>query len=92
MDNIIAMEEGHGECNLTSDDSGLDLRKSAILGFDVREEVSASDQILKDVASTMLALWLFGELDTYIVLSVTKTFSSPMMFGWRMLERISNSR
>jgi hypothetical protein len=54
MNNVIVVQEGYSERNLTRDDRGLDFCESAVLGFDVREKVSTSDQILKDVAATRL--------------------------------------
>ena len=50
MDNVLPVKKVEGDKNLSDDDGSLDFEQFPVLELDKREEVSSSNEILKDVS------------------------------------------
>ena len=81
MDNISPVQEFKGDKNLSDDDCSLDVEQFPVLELDIREEVPSSHKILEDV-SEYCQLCFVVDGSAYIELSVTYTFSRPIMLGF----------
>jgi hypothetical protein len=82
MDNVLFVKEFKGDKNLSYDDRSLDVEQFPIFELDIREKVSSSHKVLKDVSEPCQPCFVI-DISTYIVLSVTKTLSRPMMLGFK---------
>lgn len=49
MNDVFAVQVGKGDQNLSNNDSNFSLEQTAILGLDIREEISSCYKILKEV-------------------------------------------
>ena len=51
MDDTVVMQMINGDHNLPDDDCGLDIGQSTTTALQIREQITASEQVLEDVAA-----------------------------------------